>query len=319
MAAQLTTDAAALVSEAGNFQRIADEIKAVITRVEQAATALDNHWQGIAADAAKQALTRYHDAATAQVGLLNEVSTNLHTAGVQYSATDDERAEAIAAAMSNGMNRDGEREHNGVQLVDWKQGPTQTPGPGHTGQDVRDAIKDLPKGTKDNFSEIRSEQDLRNLWNWASEGASEHTGSSYPGTERVLADGTIIGLRESDKFGTTMEIHSPNNKDYAKVHVNTERGGVPNIPSGRAGSSAGAAAGANAPSEPAPAGRAPAGAAPVEPAPLEPPAPRPAPAMPMGPNDPNAFPHPVQPPHSHHGPPVLGRDDMSDLPEYEPE
>ncbi|WP_069601495.1 WXG100 family type VII secretion target [Mycobacterium kyorinense] len=313
MAAQLTTDPAALVKEAGNFERIAEEIKAVITRVEQAATDLDTHWQGIAADAAKQALARYHEAATAQVGLLNEVTTNLHTAGLQYSATDDERAAALASAMSNGMNSDSGKGHNGVQLVDWKQGPTPAPSPGPTGQDVHNAIKDLPRGTRPNFAEVRSDDDLRRLWNWATEGTPERTPpSSYKGTERVLRDGTIIGLRTGDN-GLTLDLNPPGGS-YEKVHVNTERGGVPNVPSGGVGSPGGAAAGTNAPSGPPPVGRAPAGAAPVEP-----PAPRPAPAMPMGPNDPNAFPHPVQPPHSHHGPPVLGKDDMSDLPEYEPE
>lgn len=103
MAAPLITDPAVLVKEAANFQRIADEIKAVITRVEQAATDLDNHWQGLAADAAKQALARYHEAATAQVQLLNEISTNLHTAAAKYTATDDEHSAQLASAMSYGM------------------------------------------------------------------------------------------------------------------------------------------------------------------------------------------------------------------------
>ena len=37
-----------------------------------------------------------------------------------------------------------------------------------------------------------------------------------------------------------------------------------------------------------------------------------------GPVDPNSIPHFVQPPHSHHGLPILGKDDVSDLPEFEP-
>ena len=199
-----------------------------------------------------------------------------------------------------------------IQLVDWKQAPTPRPGPGHTGQDARDAIKNLPKGTKDNFLEVRSGDDLRSFWNWLTQGATESTDSGYPGTERVLSDGTVVGIRESAKYGPTMDIRSPN-KDYEKIHVNSDRGGVPNIPRAEPSAPEGA--------EPGP--RAPVESLPVKRAPAEEPAPRPAPVapepfVPMGPIDPNSFPHFVPPPHSHRGPPILGKDDLADLPEYEP-
>jgi hypothetical protein len=63
----------------------------------------------------------------------------------------------------------------------------------------------------------------------------------------------------------------------------------------------------------------------VEPRPLEPPGrPAPAPAgKPSGitggaPVPPESSPHPVHPPHSHHGPPVLGKDELPDLDEFSP-
>jgi hypothetical protein len=182
--------------------------------------------------------------------------------------------------------------HDGkIQLVDWKQAPAPAPGPGPTGQDARNAIKNLPRGTKDNFLEIRSEQDLRNLWTWLSEGATERANDRYSGTEKILKDGTVIGIRESKKHGPTIEIHPPND-GYQKIHVNAERGGVPEIPVRAAGPHEGAK-------------------------PVEPPAARSAPEpAPMGPAGTNPLPHFVEPPHSHHGPPVLGRDDLSD-PEFE--
>jgi hypothetical protein len=197
-----------------------------------------------------------------------------------------------------------------IQPVDWKQAPAPTPSPGPTGEDIRNAIKNLPKGTKDNFFEVRSEQDLRRFWDWLTEGAAERTGSGHPGTERVLGDGTIVGIRESQKHGPTIDIHSPN-KDYEKIHVNSDRGGVPEIPVRTAGPPEGAA----------PEQHAPAKSAPVEAAPAEAAAPRPAPAAPepsapMGPAGSNPLPHFVEPPHSHHGPPIVGRDDLSD-PEFE--
>lgn len=99
----MTTDPAALVSEARNFERIADELKSEILRLEQVVTELDAHWQGTAAQAAKAAIARYHEAAQAQVQQLNEITSNLHAAAAQYTATDDERSGAIAAAMSSAM------------------------------------------------------------------------------------------------------------------------------------------------------------------------------------------------------------------------
>src|SRR5271156_4297359 len=49
--------------------------------------------------------------------------------------------------------------HDGkIQPVDWKQAPAPTPSPGPTGQDARNVLKNLPKGTKDNFFEVRTEQ-----------------------------------------------------------------------------------------------------------------------------------------------------------------
>ncbi|MBV8180472.1 MAG: hypothetical protein JO045_17065 [Mycobacterium sp.] len=250
----------------------------------------------------------------------SEVGTKLTaTAGDVGSLTFDEKP-----ITYNGKPiHVGADPRNGtIRLVDWKQAPTPTPSPGHTGQDVREAIRNLPKGTAPFIDEIRSEQDLRSLWNWATEGATQRTGSSYPGTERLLPDGTIIGMRESGEHGPTMDIRTPDNS-YTKVHVNTDRGGVADIPVRAAGPPEGAASEPRAPEEAEPGPRAPVESPPVERAPVEPPAPRPAPAVPepfvpMGPVDPNAFPHFVQPPHSHHGPPILGKDDLADLPEYEP-
>jgi hypothetical protein len=105
-----------------------------------------------------------------------------------------------------------------------------------------------------------------------------------------------------------MDIRTPDNS-YTKVHVNTDRGGVPDIPVNAAEPPKGAEPGLRDP---------------VERPPVEQPVPRPAPAVtepfvPMGPEDPNAFPHPIQPPHSHQGQaPILGKDDVADLPEFTP-
>lgn len=66
-------------------------------------------------------------------------------------------------------------------------------------------------------------------------------------------------------------------------------------------------------------------ASPGEPRPVEPgvrPSPPPVDRLPprigAGPVPPESVPHPVNPPHSHHGPPVFGRSDLPDLDEFTP-
>lgn len=101
---QMTTDAAVLAKEAANFEGIAGELQSVIARVESMAAQLDSHWQGTAAKAAQAAITRFHEAAAAQLRQLNDISTNIHAAGAHYSATDDDQAGALASAMGLSIN-----------------------------------------------------------------------------------------------------------------------------------------------------------------------------------------------------------------------
>src|ERR1700759_1285522 len=156
------------------------------------------------------------------------LSADIRSRAAQLLAADSEVGAKLSATADDvGSLNFNEKPvaHDGkIQLVDWKLAPVPEPSPGHTGQDVRNAIKDLPKGTGPFIGEIRSEQDLRNLWDWASEGSTPSTGSKYPGTERLLPDGTRIGMRNSDGHGPRMKIRTPD-KSYTKIHVNEARGG----------------------------------------------------------------------------------------------
>jgi WXG100 family type VII secretion target len=96
----MNTDAAVLAKEAANFERISGELKGVIGQVESTAGALAAQMVGSAGTAAQQALTRFHEAAQAQINQLNDISGNIHTAGSQYTATDEDQAGAFAAAMN---------------------------------------------------------------------------------------------------------------------------------------------------------------------------------------------------------------------------
>ncbi|KUH85688.1 type VII secretion protein EsxB [Mycobacterium sp. GA-1999] len=98
----METDAAVLAQEAGNFERIAAELKTVMGQVEATAGALkanlDSPEAGVAAQAA---LTRYHEAQNQQTTLLDEISINIHQSGVEYTSTDSDQAANLQSTMAN--------------------------------------------------------------------------------------------------------------------------------------------------------------------------------------------------------------------------
>jgi hypothetical protein len=219
------------------------------------------------------------------------------------------------ATTEPGSRAPATMEHNGIQLVDWKQTPTPDVPPGPRAQDIRDAIKDLPRGTRPDIREVRSEEDLRRFWEWISKDGSEYT-SPNPyrgglGIERQLSDGTRVRIGDSKKFGTTMDITLPNGDDI-RLHFNPARGGELNFPKQPGEPPARAAV-------PEPPARAPAPRRVETPQarPASLPATKPPPAI-LGPVPQESIPHPAHLPHSHHGPPVLGKDELSDLPEFDP-
>lgn len=95
----MNTDVAVLAKEAANFERISGELRAVIGHVEATAGGLHVAMQGDAGTAAQAALLRFQEAADRQVQQLTEISANIQSAGMQYAATDDDQAAAVASAM----------------------------------------------------------------------------------------------------------------------------------------------------------------------------------------------------------------------------
>ena len=75
-----------------NFERISGELKGVIAQVESTAGSLAGQWHGQAGTAAQAALLRFHEAAARQVQELNDISSNIHTSGVQYTSTDEDQS-----------------------------------------------------------------------------------------------------------------------------------------------------------------------------------------------------------------------------------
>lgn len=97
--AQMRTDAATLSAEAANFDRIGSEIQQVTKTVESVGGDLAAQWQGRAGSAVQGALTRYREAASAQIAQLTEITNSLQQAGIKYSAADDEQAGTLQAGM----------------------------------------------------------------------------------------------------------------------------------------------------------------------------------------------------------------------------
>ena len=96
----MNTDVAVLAKEAANFGRISGELTVVISQVEATAGTLAVQMQGEAGRAAQQALLRFQEAAAQQTKQLDDISANIHTGGIQYTATDDDQASAFSSAMN---------------------------------------------------------------------------------------------------------------------------------------------------------------------------------------------------------------------------
>ena len=97
----METDAAVLAKEAGNFERISGELQAIMHQVDATAAGFKASWDGESHQAAQLAITRYQEAAQTQRTLLDEISTNIHSSGANYTSTDTDQASAVQAAMKD--------------------------------------------------------------------------------------------------------------------------------------------------------------------------------------------------------------------------
>jgi hypothetical protein len=202
---------------------------------------------------------------------------------------------------------------NVVQRVDnhWKQEPTPTPKPGPTdgpsAADIRRVLDQLPQGDQSWIREVRTPEDLQNLWQWMTRNGMDSPnryGGTAKGEWKDLPDGTGIGQRNAadSTKKPALDVHLPGENGYTKVHINP-RGGVPDIP---------VLATPARPKAIEP-GRAPAEAPPPTPKPAEVPPVKGMPVLPFGPgvtaHSPVTGPHPVYGP-EHHSlqPPLLGEE-----------
>jgi WXG100 family type VII secretion target len=95
----MNTDAAVLAKEAANFERISGELKSVIAQVDMTSGALQAQMVGQAGTAAQAAILRFNEAAERQVQELTDITSNIQTAGMQYTTADDDEAANLASSM----------------------------------------------------------------------------------------------------------------------------------------------------------------------------------------------------------------------------
>ena len=100
----MEADTPQLVIEAGNFDRISGDLTAVLGSVQGTAEVLKVDLAGGSSGPAVQAaLTRFSEAAHQQIQLLNEISENIHTSGIEYDTADQQNADALAAEIARNL------------------------------------------------------------------------------------------------------------------------------------------------------------------------------------------------------------------------
>ncbi|CPW51689.1 Hypothetical protein ERS075595_00886 [Mycobacteroides abscessus] len=105
-------------------------------------------------------------------------------------------------------------------------GPEPAPPPTKTAKDVHEAFDPLPRGdgkslTRD-VRNMPSSNEVRDSFNRLTQGAPNGPSSNYPGDQRILSDGTILGLRQNtNSGGPGIDVKYPDGSDQF-VHVSKE-------------------------------------------------------------------------------------------------
>ena len=107
-------------------------------------------------------------------------------------------------------------------------------GAGPTGAEIWSVIDKLPQGNSSFVREVRTPQDLGNLWDWMRQNGAEIAnpyGESRKGISYNLPDNSRISQRfQANSTGKpALDIDVPS-QEHIKIHINP-RGGVPEIPS----------------------------------------------------------------------------------------
>lgn len=119
-----------------------------------------------------------------------------------------------------------------VQAVDrhWKQDPAQPSDPGadppwknlpspRNSQDIRDALRQLPRGKNRPNRQLGTPEEIKDFWDWLAKNAHDLPQRGDV-TRKALDDGTEISIRPGSKSGgPTIEALLPGSGKNPKVHL----------------------------------------------------------------------------------------------------
>jgi len=141
------------------------------------------------------------------------------TAGLGTTTFPESESTPVAPGGEGPKDDSGKRT---VQAVDYRTAPPDSPDPGplqpvDSAEDVRKVLAPLENGDNKPNKQLDSEADIRRLYDWLVRGSvGDDTKTGFP--RRALADGTVIGIRDSNENGTTLQVDYPNGKVW-KVHL----------------------------------------------------------------------------------------------------
>jgi hypothetical protein len=215
--------------------------------------------------AARQVLAHEHAA------YIRHCAAGLAAVNAETSAGLLAAADGLGAISFDGTPISGiddmpshQTEHHGVQAVGYGRQP-QAPSPGDpappheptkTADDVHQALDPLPDGKNEPVKTLPTPEEIRKTFEDLTHNAPEAppTKKPYPGTRRILDDGTTIGIRESTEWGPTVDVDYPDGTrtegSSAEIRCQRQFAACYIGPAGAFGDqrSAGAAAGAESPS-----------------------------------------------------------------------
>jgi hypothetical protein len=89
----------------------------------------------------------------------------------------------------------------------------------HTAQDIRDALRQLPRGKRKPNRQLQTPEEIQDFWDWLAKNARDLPQRGNV-TRKVLDDGTEISVRpESKSGGPTVEALLPGSGKNPKVHL----------------------------------------------------------------------------------------------------
>lgn len=116
---------------------------------------------------------------------------------------------------------DDDKRHQ-VHAVDhqWKKDPSPIPGPPNGANDIKKALEGIRDGKSRGVKEVDTEKEIFELWGQLSKGGRRLPVPDNYYDRVQLPDGTIIGVRESDGYGPTVDVkYPPGITGPTKVHL----------------------------------------------------------------------------------------------------